>query len=134
MATVIDEMGTRLATAISGTLGTNVFQSMMPATPNVCAVVYETGGMPGIEVLGTAGITFEQPGVQLVFRGNVQDYESARTPAQTAFNNLKTIQSEDLSGTRYDLATMAQQPFSLGPDEQGRPRVAFNMILQKEVS
>ena len=55
MATVIDEIGTRLATAISGTLGTNVFQGMMPPTPDVCAAVYETGGLSGIEVLGTAG-------------------------------------------------------------------------------
>ena len=134
MATVIDEIGTRLATAISGTLGTNVFQSMMPPTPNVCAAVYETGGLGGIEVLGTAGITFEQPSIQFVFRGNVEDYESARTPAQTAFNNLKTIQAEDLSSTRYDLSTTLQQPFSMGPDENGRPRVAFNMIFQKEVT
>jgi len=134
MATVIDEIGTRLATAISGTLGTNVFQGMMPPTPDVCAAVYETGGLGGIEVLGTAGITFEQPGVQVVFRGNVDDYASARTPAQTAFNNLKTIQTEDLSGTRYDLTTMMQQPFALGPDENGRPRIVFNIIFQKEVT
>ena len=134
MATVIDEIGTRLATAISGTLGTNVFQGMMPPTPDVCAAVYETGGLGGIEVLGTAGITFEQPRVQVVFRGNVDDYASARTPAQTAFNNLKTIQTEHLSGTRYDLTTMMQQPFALGPDENGRPRIVFNIIFQKEVT
>jgi hypothetical protein len=134
MATVIDEIGTRLATAISGTLGTNVFQGMMPPTPDVCAAVYETGGLSGIEVLGTAGITFEQPGILVRFRGNVDDYSSARTPAQTAFNNLKTIQAENLSGTRYDIVTMLQQPFSIGPDDNGRPLVVFNMILQKEVS
>ena len=43
MANVLDDLATRIATAISGTVGTDVFKSILPPEPDAVVSVFETG-------------------------------------------------------------------------------------------
>ena len=132
MANVLDDLATRVATAISGTVGTNVVKATMPPTPNACVALYETGGLAPTRAFGTAGIQYDRPGIQFVVRGAPYDYQTARTTAQTIFENLATIETEDLSGTRYYLSENLQEPFPRDVDDLARPYIAFNMIFTKD--
>jgi len=132
MANVLDDLATRVATTISGTVGTDVFKSMLPATPDACVALIETGGLAPTRALGTAGIQYERPGVQFLVRGAPNDYQTPRTTAQTLFEDLATIEAEDLSGTRYYISENLQEPFPLDVDENRRPTIAFNMIFMKD--
>lgn len=134
MANVLDDLATRIATTISGTVGTDIFKSMMPVTPDAAVALYETGGLAPEKRFGTKGIEWERPGVQVVVRGAPGDYQTARTTSQTIFEDVSEIETEDLSGTRYYLSDPLQQPFGLSVDEQDRPTVAFNIIFTKDIS
>jgi hypothetical protein len=132
MANVLDDLATRIATAISGTVGTDVFKSTMPTSPDAAVALYETGGLAPEKRFGAAGVDWERPAVQIVVRGAPGDYETARTTSQTIFENVAEIETEDLSGTRYYLSDPLQNPFALDVDEQDRPSVAFNLLLTKD--
>ena len=132
MANVLDDLATRIATTISGTVGTDVFKSMMPALPDAAVAIIETGGLAPEKRFGTKGIEWERPAVQIVVRGAPGDYETARTTSQTIFEDVAKIETEDLSGTRYYLSDPLQEPFGLSVDEQDRPTVAFNVSLTKD--
>ena len=134
MANVLDDLATRIATTISGTVGTDIFKSMMPVTPDAAVALYETGGLAPEKRFGTKGIEWERPGVQVVVRGAPGDYQTARTTSQTIFEDVSKIEAEDLSGTRFHLSDPLQQPFGLSVDEQDRPTVAFNIIFTKDIS
>ena len=132
MANVLDDIATRIATTISGTVGTDVFKSMMPALPDAAVALYETGGLSPEKRFGSKGIDWERPAVQIVVRGAPGDYQTARTTSQSIFEDVSEIETEDLSGTRYHLSDPLQQPFGLNVDEQDRPTVAFNIIFTKD--
>jgi len=134
MANVLDDLATRCATAISGTVGTDVFKSELPPSPDVCVGLVETGGLAPTRALGTAGIQYERPGIQFLIRGAPNDYQTPRTTAQTLFENLATIETEDLSGTRYYLSENLQGIYPYDVDENHRTTMAFNMLFTKDVN
>lgn len=130
----IDEIATFVATACSLTVGTTLFKASIPPSPDAAACVYEYPGLAPDYVMGSALISHEYPRVQLVFRGTKGDYETPRTTAETAYRAIAAVANQSLSSTRYLNIMPLQAPFSLGPDENGRPRVAFNCQLAKAVS
>jgi len=132
MANVLDDLGVRIATAISGTVGTDIFKSTLPPSPDAAVALYETGGLAPEKRFGTAGIEWERPAVQVVVRGAPNDYATPRATIQTIYENVAEIETEDLSGTRYYLSEPMQNPFALDVDEQDRPSLAFNVILTKD--
>jgi hypothetical protein len=134
VANVLDDLATRIATTISGTVGTDIFKSKMPALPDAAVALRETGGLAPEKRFGTKGIEWERPAVQIVVRGAPGDYETARTTSQTIFEDVSKIETEDLSGTRYYMSDPLQEPFGLTIDEQDRPTVSFNIIFTKDIS
>ena len=92
----------------------------------------ETGGLAPEKRFGSAGVEWERPGVQVVVRGAPGDYQTARTTSQTIFEDVASIETEDLSSTRYYMSDPLQEPFGLSVDEQDRPSVVFNVILTKD--
>ena len=132
MANVLDDLGVRIATAISGTVGTNIFKSTMPPSPDAAVALYETGGLAPENRFGTKGIEWERPAVQIIVRGAPNDYATARATIQTIYESIAEIETEELSGTKNFLSDPQQNPFALNVDEQQRPSVAFNVILTKD--
>jgi len=134
VAYVLGDLATKVAALISYTEGTNIFLGTLPPTPDVCAAVYETGGTSPVYALGQAAPIFHNAGAQFVFRGGPSDYAGPRAVAKTAFDGLTALQNVDLTGVRYYFFSPQQNPFPMGPDENGRVRIAFNMLLMKDPS
>jgi hypothetical protein len=135
VANVLDELATRIATTVSGTVGTNIFKSEIPAGVADASIgLIETGGLPPEKRFGTKGIDWERPSVQFLVRGAPGGYETARATSQTIFEDMAKIETEDLSGTRYYLSDPQQEPFGLKVDEHDRPILAFNVIFTKDIS
>lgn len=134
MSDVLTEVTTRLATAVSGVEGTDVFYGELPPSPDVVSVARPTGGMSGVKVLGTAGYAYQRPTLMFQFRATPGDLITAYANAWLAFLDLTTIEAEDLSSTRYDMVTALAEPSLLGNDENNRPVVFFSMNFTKEPS
>jgi len=130
----ITELGTRLATALSGTEGTNVFLGEMPPIPNVCSSVRETGGFSPVYALGQAAPVFHRPTAQFNFRGEPGDAATPRTNAKTAFDAFIALQNVNLTGVRFHLFTPLQDVFPLKQDDLKRFTFSFNMQFLKDPS
>lgn len=143
---VLNEIAAKIAALGLGTVGTNIFWGSMPETPDECCAVYEYGGSPPEMGFGTAGIHFETPAVQVVFRGPVPgpgvatSYSGPRAKAETAYRGLAAVEVATLSagagGTSalYHWIHPQQAPFLMRRDEQDRVYIAFNCLCQKEPS
>jgi len=131
----LDEVLTFLAAEGLGTVGTDLFKVKMPATPEACGCVYESGGSSPSMGLGSSTPLSENPTLQVVFRGAAEDYTGPRVKAKTAFNSLIGISVDQvLSGTKYQMVTALHQPFPLGQDGNERWRISCSYYIQKEPS
>jgi hypothetical protein len=131
----LDEIATRVATAIGGTVGTNVFKGSMPNDPDACVAVYEYGGRAADHGFGVVTkVQHEHPAVQVLVRGIADDYSTPRTTAETIRNSLAQVQATTLSGVFYLLITPAQSPFLFKRDENERVYIACNYNCDKEPS
>jgi len=133
---LLDEIVAFLAAEGLGTAHTDLFEAKMPATPNACGAVYESGGSPPDLGFGSSAVRFENPTVQIIFRGAPDDYTGPRAKAQSAFDAMVGISvNQVLSGTKYLLVQALQQPFPLGgQDKNKRWRIVCNFLIQKEPS
>ena len=134
MATAL-EIATYLNGLGLGTFATDIFIDDLPPDPDVCCAVNNSGGSAPDGGFGVDGIRFENPTLQILFRGVAGDSEGPRARAQTAYEGLAKIQAEALSGTQYLTVMPLQPPFILERDDQGHRVVwAFNVLIQKEPS
>ncbi len=134
---LLNEIAAKVAALGLGTVGTTIHIGMMPETPDVCCAVYEYGGQPPEFGFGTAGISYESPAVQVVFRGAAGDYATPRASAATAYNGLASVEATTLSGGTsafYHSIHPQQAPFLMRRDANDRVYIAFNCICEKELS
>lgn len=120
-----------------GTLGTLKI-GFMPASPDEIGVLYEYGGFSPYKGYGVAGLQYERPGVQLVFRGAPFDYAGPRAKAEIAYKYLATIQPGALGATvttQYLSITPRQAPHPVEMvDTNNRHRIGVNFLVMKEPS
>ena len=134
MAT-LDDVATFLASACSLTVGTSLFKGRMPeGAQDEAAALYEYGGMSSEYTFGTSGVTFERPRMQVVLRGEPNDYSGPRETAETAYRAMAAVGNQSLGSTRYMLLEPIQAPFFLKRDENSRFYIAFNVQAMKELS
>ncbi len=136
---MLDEILAFLAAEGLGTVAIDLFKSKMPATPDACGTVYGSGGSGPDMNFGSSGVRFENPAVQIVFRGAPDDHDGPEAKAQTAFDSMVGIAVDQvLSGTKYLMVRALQQPFAFGKnagqDENNRWRFACNFLVEKEPS
>ena len=75
MPTVLEAVGTYIDTNSADlTLGTNLFLSKMPESPDYCVAIFEYEGLPPIETFGSAGFVIERPSLQVMVRAAREDY------------------------------------------------------------
>lgn len=136
---VLNEIAAKLAALGIGTVGSTIHIGMMPETPDACVAVYETGGIAPDYGIGTAGIKYETPAVQIVCRGVAYDYATPRANAATAYNGLASVEATTLSVTGgtsafYHWIHPQQAPFVMQRDSNNRVYIVFNVLCQKELS
>lgn len=131
---VLNEIAAHLATLGVGVVGTSLFIGTLPDSPVVCGAVYEYGGLASEMGFGAAGVKYETPAVQVVFRGDPEDYAGPRAKAETAYRGLAAVEAELLGATFYHWIHPQQPPFLLKRDENERVLIAFNVLCEKELS
>lgn len=129
----IAEVATFLGT-VSPTLGTIKKGTALPATPDVVLAVTEFPGGPSAGAFGHAGIKYELTGIQLRARGAKNDENAARALLHRARHEFAKVQAQTLSGTYYLTVTTQGGIFPLMLDDDERPVVAANFLVEKEES
>lgn len=133
--TLLEEVRTFL-NAI-GSLGT-IKIGTMPETPDAVCCLYEYGGKDPVGRFGVTGIGYENPAIQVVFRGDPEDYIAPRVKADTAWKALAAFQPGALGSgvtTVYLTIQPKQSPFLLEPgDRNKRIKIACNFYIMKEPS
>jgi hypothetical protein len=132
---VLTEIQTYLTSL--GTLGV-IKIGFMPATPDVLGVLYEYGGQMPERAYGVAGIKYEKPAFQHVFRGAPLDYAGPRAKAEIAYRALAAVQPGALGGgvsTEYLMIDPQQAPHPVEPvDVNNRHYIGVNFYAMKVLS
>lgn len=123
------DIATFLAAQGAGTVGTDIFVGMEPASPDLVVTVYDIGGIaPSPKFLR------DEPQVQCKVRGDVNDYQNAWIKAQEVKDILLGAQPQTLNGTDYVLFVQIGDILSLGRDENNRPMITSNWQLVREMA
>jgi hypothetical protein len=137
---VLDDLGVFLQTAGLGTLGTSLFKGGWPldaaggSVQDALLTLIEVPGLPPMYVHDDIAPSLDQPVVQVVTRGAPYGYAAARTRAGQAWVALGSVRNQTLGTTHYLWIRPLHAPHhALGPDEQQRPRIAFNVVCCKAV-
>ncbi len=130
---MLDDIGALLVANGLGTLGTNLFLSLLPANvADASVVITETGGSGPGYVHETAQASTESPSFQVIVRDN--DYGNARSKADSIWKLLSRQRNTLLSGSKYLSIRPIQSPFPLGKDENERLQIIANYAVVKEVT
>lgn len=123
----------KLALDNLGTLGTIKIGSM-EASPDVLGAIYEYGGAPTEGLFGVVGVGYENPALQIMFRGIPFDYAGPMEKARIAWAFLAAVQPGTIStGSATYLTIKPQQsPRSLGRDKNERYEIVCNFYARKE--
>jgi hypothetical protein len=124
--TVLESIGDYLQTNSQGTLGTNLFLSRMPSSPDVCVTVYEYEGGQPLETMGNSATVVDLPRIQIVCRAGRDDYATARNKAATIRDLLAAVTEQTISGIAVMRIRPTGQVMPLGLDEKDRPTVSIN--------
>lgn len=117
-----------------GTLGLIVVGNL-PPKPDEVGVIRSYGGPSPERVFGQTGIKYENPAIQIIFRGAPFDYLGPEAKAYTAWNAIAAITPGQLGSgvaTEYLWADLRQSPFPiLVKDENNRHHIGFNVYFKK---
>lgn len=130
MSEILDVIGTALQSAGVGTLGSSIFLSRMPASPDAAVTVYETGAGYPLYTQGSAGgAALIVANIQVVARAAREDYQAARTKISAVTVALETLADSTISGIRILRIERVGSPSPLGLDDNDRPRVSMTYTV-----
>jgi len=125
-----EDIATILETSSAGTgltVGTDLFVSREPDTPDAVVSVFDTGGgepSSGIE-------RYDFPTVQVRVRGDKMDYENAYVTMESIKTALHKYANQTVNGTKYIAIWASSDIFSLGYDENDRPLLTLNFRIHR---
>ena len=99
---LLDEVGTYVSANVTGlTLGTNLYLSMMPDTPDICAALYSlTTDSPYFTMNGSnTQPVLENPRIQLYLRHS--SYATGEALVYTTWKQMTEVSDDTLSGVNY---------------------------------
>lgn len=126
MTTMLEALGTRLATDGVGTLGTTLFLSHMPESPDACVAIYEYGGSVPEMTMGAGLYAINRPRVQVKVRTAREDYPGGATKARAARDSLAGIVNQTLSTVAFARVSPTTSINPLGMDENDRHQFSVN--------
>lgn len=130
--TLLGDIATRLGTLSGGALsGYTVLTGFRPDYPDKIVVIYETGGRGASLGFGVAGIQFEYPSIQVLARGEADDYAGPRAVLEAVYQDLPKVQATTLNSTTYHTIIALQAPFLLERDPKRRVVLVVNFNIEK---
>jgi hypothetical protein len=131
---LLAEIGQYLQDQGVGTQGTNIFLSMRPDSPDAVIGIYEGTGRKPFITFGNSLPVAEQPVIQVITRAARGDYATARATAETVYKKLAVVVNQTLSSTTFHAILPLGQPAGMGDDEDGRPLIACEYLVIKDIS
>ena len=113
-------------TSLALTFATDLFVSEMPAEPDGCVCVYDTGGDDT-----EANYVYEKPTVQVRVRGAKGGYLTAHALAQSIRDTLNGEHDYTINGARYIGIWAVGDVLSVGYDDNHRPLLTVNFRLHR---
>ncbi|HDS00518.1 MAG TPA: hypothetical protein ENO22_05660 [candidate division Zixibacteria bacterium] len=105
---------------------TNLFVSEMPASPDECVAIYDTGGSDPEE-----NFVYKRPTIQVRIRGAKGKYRDAYALAKDIQDSLHVVANYTINSTRY-IAIWAQGDILfLGYDDNHRPLLTVNFRMHR---
>ncbi len=123
---ILEALGDYLVTNSLVTLGTTIFLSKQPATPDFCITIYEYEGMQPRESFGGNPYDIDMPRIQVVVRGARDDYPTARDSINTIRGLFADLTDITISSTKVLRVASLGASIPLGLDDKDRPRIAAN--------
>lgn len=129
---ILDDIGSFISAQVNSlTLGTNLFEGLLPNKPDTAAAIYEYPGDPDEYLMGPNSLpAFSHPRVQLVVRA--LDYEPGRVLIETVMRQLETITNEAINGTMYYRVERTSAPSLLHRDPIRRCFFVVNFAVTQE--
>lgn len=131
MATILESVAALIDAAdVDLTSGTNLFAFRFPPRPNFAVCVYEyEGGSPSFTMTSR---TVDQPRLQVVVRGEPDDYLTPRDKAES----IRLLLDSTAGGVQSGKQVLRIEPtgtvYASGVDEENRPMVAVRFVAQVE--
>ena len=116
-----------VAAGLSLVFVTNLFIGHEPALPNNCVTIYDTPGSKPDSTFSKENIY--NPSIQIKVRNN--SYVAAGILINQIKDVLHNITNEVWNGTNYILIQCSQEPFSLGPDVNGKHQWVCNFDIAR---
>jgi len=110
-------------------IGTNLFRSTMPPTPDLCACLYDSPGEAP-----DSHLDYKRPGLQIVVRGVAGGYDAAHTLAQQLNDAIDGLANVTISGSRYIGIWATTDVGAVGQDDNNRPLVSVNFRIHRTAS
>lgn len=129
----LDDLGTYVDTNTSLTLGTDLFLSLMPDTPdNVVALYESTGGVVPVSTMGSTNLPqIERPELQVIVRNT--SYSTGRALANTLWELLTAVSNTTIESTLYHRIESTSSPFVFDRDDSRRVLFSCNFNVMKEL-
>jgi len=129
---MLDDIGGYVDTNTSFTLGTDLFLSILPDSPDNCAVILENGGAPPISTMGTTNTPqLERPEIQIIVRNT--SYSTGRANAETLFRLLTAVSNATINGNLYHRIEATSSPELYERDQSRRSLFSVNFNVIKEL-
>ena len=132
---LLDEVGTYIAANVSDlTLGTNLFLSMLPDSPAICAALYSvTSDVPYFTMNGsTSEPVLENPRIMLYVRHS--SYATGEALVYTVWKQMTEVSDETLSSVEYLRLQALGSPEFLERDENFNTIWSANFRAMKALS
>ena len=113
-------------TGLDWDFGTDMFIGFMPETPDKCICIYDTGGYPP-----QSNYDYYKPTIQIIIRGNKQDYQSAWDDAFELMDVLHGVHGEEINLTTYIQILSMSDILFLGYDKNKRPEFSINFEIHR---
>ena len=121
---ILDALGQHLEDVGIGTLGTSIFLSIMPDTPNVCVALYEDTGVGPVNLMGNNVVAIERPRIRAYVRAARNEYVAARTMAANVRDALGSLVATTIESVDIIAVEPTSDLYPITRDNDDRPIIA----------
>lgn len=130
---MLEEIGEYLEAQSVGTVGTDIYYSFMPDTPDVVLSLYEAPSNDSIHTFGSGtDAVADTLDLQIRARCAKNNYPSGRNKVGLAIRALDKIANATLSGAYYYRVQVSSGPFLIDKDTQDRQILAVNLDVYRQ--
>lgn len=125
---LLDALGEKLATDGVGVVGTSIFLSYMPDSPDSVVVIFEARGSGPQHTFGAGVLAFERPAIRVLCRAGRNDYPASRALALLVRASLGSIRKEVISGVNFMCVEPSSEPYPVRMDDKERSMFGIDFV------